>query len=76
MSPESAAIEAAHAPINGAHVQFVTRPALFCGRCGHAVEQRIFGPIRREVWCNNMQCEQHGKRLSVFDPIVDGVPHE
>jgi hypothetical protein len=70
MSPESAALEAARE-----RVQFVTRPALFCAACGAAVMQEVFGPIRREVWCAERACHQHGKRLNVFDPVVDGVPH-
>ena len=70
MSPESAALEAARE-----RVQFVTRPPLFCAACGSAVVQHLFGPIRREVWCVQRDCSQYGKTLSVFDPVVDGVPH-
>lgn len=57
-------------------VAFVTRPALFCGACGAAVMQQVFGPVRREVWCAEATCVQHGKRLNVFDPIIRGEPHE
>jgi hypothetical protein len=57
-------------------VAFVTRPPLFCGACGAAVMQEVFGPVRREVWCAEATCVQHGKRLNVFDPIIRGEPHE
>lgn len=57
------------------HVSFVTRPALFCSACGSAVQQEVFGAIRREVWCCQTGCRQEGKRLNVYDPVIDGLPH-
>jgi len=59
----------------GERVKYITRPPMFCVACGAAVEQRIFGPIRREVWCGALKCPQYGKRLNVFDPVLDGEPH-
>ena len=56
-------------------VQFITRPNLYCAACGARAEQRLFGVIRREVWCAEAGCAQQGKRLNVFDPIIGGEPH-
>ena len=60
---------------HGDQVAFVTRPALFCAHCGSAVQQRLFGVIRREVWCVEKKCPQYQQRLNVFDPIVRGASH-
>jgi hypothetical protein len=70
MSPDSDV--AAYA---ATRVVFVTRPALYCGACGARAEEQVYGAIRREVWCINAQCSQHGRKLNVFDPILDGVSH-
>jgi hypothetical protein len=63
-------------PFKAPSVVFVERPPLFCGVCGAAVMQEVFGAIRREVWCAESKCSQHGQRLNVFDAALRGVPHE
>ena len=80
VSPESAVyyawqdIEKQHTPPQE-RVSFITRPQLFCSACGSAAMQEVFGAIRREVWCHQSGCVQEGKRLNVYDPVIDGMPH-
>lgn len=49
---------------------FIARPPLFCATCGAAVEQKLLGPIRREVWCIAPGCAQQHQVITVFDRIV------
>lgn len=80
MSPESAVWDVARREERGyerpEQVSVLERPALFCAVCGAAMQQQVFGPIRREVWCAESTCKQHGRKLNVFDRLLIGDAHE
>jgi hypothetical protein len=74
VSPESGIWEVARREQQ--RMSVLERPALFCAVCGAAMQQQVFGTIRREVWCAEKRCKQYQRKLNVFDRVLTGDSHE